>query len=271
MAFNRLTLLETVNRVLDAMNHDVVNSISDTTESRQIAEEARVTYYDLMDRDDWSHLMKWKTLEAVSDTARPNYLKIPQQTVRIDEVRYEITTSTDTNRSFDTIHYLDPAEFLDYTQARNSTDSDVLTVTDFGGPVMFILNDERPHYWTSFDDEYLVFDSYDSGVDTTLQSAKSSVLVKEIPAWTSSDTFVPDMPDQMFSLFLAEVTAASFTYWKQGTSVKDEQRSIRGMSRLRRSARKVDEQTNRVRHGRVRPGGLRFSADGTRGSILAAK
>lgn len=267
MARNRMTLLEIVQHALSAMNHDNVNSISDTIESQQIADQARVVYYEIMDRDDWPHLMKLIPLEAVSDTDRPNFLKIPEDVVRIDEIRYEITESGDSNRTFDRIQYMFPDEFLNHVHGRSSSNSDVTVVQNFDNVPMFIVNDERPRYWTTFDDEYIVFDAYDSDVDTTMQSSKSLAMVKEIPTWTESDTFVPDMPDQMFSVYLAEVTAAAFTYWKQGTSPKDEARASRGISRLRKDARKAYEQQSRVYYGRPRPQHYPRSEDGRRGSI----
>lgn len=270
MARNRLTLLEIVQRTLDVMNHDSVNSISDTIESTQIAKEARNVYYELMDRDDWPHLLKAINLEAVSDTDRPNYLRIPTDVVRIDKIRYETTQDGDTDRSFDVIDYLAPNDFLERVLSRNSSDSDVTTVTNSEGVPMFILNDERPYFWTSFDDEYIVFDSYDSAVDTTMQSSKSIAHVKEIPPWTHSDTFVPDIPDHMFSMFIAEVAAAAFMYWKQGPSIKDEQRAARGISRLRKDAEKINERDRRPDYGRRRPYVLRGSLDGREGSIRAA-
>lgn len=270
MARNRLTLLELTQRVLDAMNHDNVNSISDTIESTQIAKEAKHVYYELMDRDDWPHLMKIINLEALADTSKPNYLRIPTDVVRIDEIKYEVTQSGDTNRTFDKIDYLSPNDFMYRVLNRNSSESDVTTVTNDDGVPMFILNDERPYYWTTFDDDYIVFDSYDSAVDTTLQASKSIAHVKEIPPWTHSDTFVPDMPDHMFSTFVAEVTAAAFQYWKQGTSVRDEARAARGISRLRKDAEKHNERQRKVEYGRQRPWATNgFSADGTRGSIRA--
>lgn len=270
MARNRMTLLQIVQRVLDAMNHDSVTGITDTIESRQIAEEARVVYYDLMDRETWKHLIKLIPLEELADVTRPNFLKIPDEVAHITDVRYEITTTEDAHRIFSEITYLDPEDFLDLVYTRRTDESNVETVLNYDDVPLFILNDQAPTYWTTFDDEYIVFDSYDSDMDTTLQASKSLVRAKVIPTWTSSDSFVPDMPDQLFSTYLAEVTAASFTYWKQGTSVKDEQRAARGISRLRRSARKTNEQENRARYGRKRPRTIGESMDGTTGSIIAA-
>ncbi len=269
MARNRLTLLEVVQRTLDAMNHDNVNGISDTVESAQIAEEARVVYYELMDTDDWPHLMKLQPLESVVDVTRPNFLQIPEDVVRIEDIRYETTLSGETQRQFKKIHYLAPSAFITRLLMNNIDNTNVITVPTFENVDLFVIDDMPPQHWTSFDDDFIVFDSYDSGVDTTLQGGKSLALTKEIPPWTSADTFIPDMPDQMFSVFLAEVTASAFTYWKQGQSIKDEQRAARGRSRLRKDARKIDERDFKAKFGRKR-NSIITSADGTRGSIRAS-
>ncbi len=266
MARNRMTLLEIVQRSLDAMNHDSVNSISDTVESSQIAEEARVVYYEFMDRDDWPHLTQLIPLEGLSDTTKPNFLKIPEDVTRIDEVRYDRKLSTDTNRNWDVIQYMPPNDFLQFTYNRQTSDTDTVEIDNVNGVPMLIINDTPAQWWTTFDDEFVVFDSYDSGVETTMQASKSLCLAKKIPTWTTSDTFIPDMPDQMFSTFLAEVTAAAFTYWKQGASVKDEQRAARGISRLRKDARKINEQEPKADFGRKRNNFVR-SESGTKGSI----
>ncbi len=269
-ARNRLSLLEVVQRTLNAMNHDSVNSINDTVESRQIAEEARTTYYDLMDRDDWPHLMQHVQLEGLASLTRPNYMRIPQNVVRIDDLRYEATEKDAAKRNFSSVMYLHPSEFLDMVFSRSSSDSNVITVVNTNNIPMFIQNNKAPEYWTTFDDELVVFDSYNKEVDTTMHSNRSLVLAKVIPQWQSSDSFIPDMPDQMFSVFLAEVTAAAFTYWKQGASPKDEQRAARGISRLRIEARKVDEHNEKTKYGRQRTGFAGSSRSGDSGSIFFA-
>lgn len=268
---HRMTLLQVVQRVLDAMNHDSVNSIDATIESRQIAEEARVVFYDLMDRDTWKHLIKLMPLQTVADTTRPNYLRIPVDVANITDIRYETTDSDDTFRTFTPIEFLEPEDFLDYTYTRRTDEDNVITVYNYENVPMFILNDQAPTYWTTFDDEYIVFDSYDAEVDIYhMLGEKSLMRAKVIPVWVRDNSFTPDLPDQLFSTYIAEVTASCFTYWKQGTSIKDEQRAARGISRLRRSARKTNEHIDKARYGRHRPRTLSNSLDGTKGSIIAA-
>lgn len=267
MARNRQTLLEIVQNVLGSMNHDKVNSIGATVESRQIAAEAQNTYYDLMDRDDWPHLMTSVKLDAVSDPSRPTHLRIPDNIVRVDDIRYDHQDSTEDSDQYRTIQYCSPSQFLDLTLNRSGQDN--LFKVDTDDLVLFVQTDQAPCYWTSFDDEFIIFDAYDSAVDTTIQNSKSLCMGKRIPNWEERDDFIPDMPDQMFSVFLAEVTAAAFTYWKQGASIKDEQRAARGISRLRKDARKIDEHETKARYGRRSSGarfGIRGSADGDEGS-----
>lgn len=270
MARNRLTLLDTVQRVLDSLGSDQVNSISDTIEATQIANEARTVYYDMMDMDEWPHLISNRKLEAVADTDHPNYLKIPQDVSQIIDVRYVTTEAGDTDKTVKQIVYMEPEHFLDYIYKRSTSDTNVIEITEIAtGIPLWIINDEPPMYWTSFDDEYLVFDAYDTGVDSTLQESKSLIRAKTIPTWTASDTFVPDMPDQMFSTFLAELTSACFLYLKQTNSPKDDQRARRGVSRLRRKASKVNERDRYVRYGRKRPR-IYGSKDDRTGSIEAS-
>jgi len=267
MARNRLTLLDVVQEVLSKMNHDNVNTIDQTVESRQIAREAKTVYYDLMDRDDWPHLVQLKQLGSLSDPTRPNMLVIPQNVTVVQNVRYEKTKDADTARTFNTLKYLEGREFLDLCFHRRSDADNVITVPTRNNVDLFILNDQAPTYWTTFDDEYIILDSYDSLIDTTIQGSKSLAMVKEIPEWRSLDTFIPDMPDQMFSVFVAEVTAAASMYWKQGASVKDEQRAARGISRLRKDARKTYASDQKADYGRRRSSHYVRTEDGDKGSI----
>lgn len=268
MARNRLTLLKIVQRTLDTLGSDSVTSITETIEAQRIAEEARVTFYEMMSRDEWPHLIQPTQLEALADTDHPNYLKIPENVVRIHDFKYETTEDGDVQREFTTLCYLEPKEFMDLVHNRNSDENNVETITEFSGIDMFIINDQPPTHYTTFDDEYLITDSYDSDVDDTLQESKSVVFAKIMPDWEVTDDFIPDMPDQMFDTYIAEVAAACATYLKQTASPKDEMRARRGMAKLRRMAAKVDEKNTKARFGRKRS---RFtgSMDGTRGSINA--
>src|SRR3546814_4993160 len=67
-----------------------------------------------------------------------------------------------------------------------------------------IRTDAAPTYFTSFDDKTLIFDSYDSAVDSTLQKSKVQVYAYTIPAWVHADDAIPDLPEMAFSVLVEE-------------------------------------------------------------------
>lgn len=233
----RMTLLEIVQSVLSSMDSDSVSSINDTVESTSVANAAKDVYFELMSYNDWDHLYEWRELEAVSDTSRPNYLRIPDSVSRMECLKYNVTSTTDTRTVIGELVYLSPKDFINLVHNRDSSQSNVDTVTNSNGVEMFILNDKKPEYWTSFDNEYVVTDSYDSSVDTTLNSSKSSAWCRVVPSWTSTNTAVPDMPTDFFPAYLAEVKSVCHAYFKQQLSEKDEQKARRGLAHVRRKER----------------------------------
>ena len=106
--------------------------------------------------------------------------------------------------------------------------------------------------YTSFDDEYLVFNSYKSELENTLQSAASRAQGYRIPSWTMNDDFVPDLPEEAFPALLAEAKSTCFSRLKQMSDGKAEQQSRRQMAKLHRDSWVVN-------------GGIRLPSYGRRG------
>lgn len=169
------------------------------------------------------------------------------------------------------LKYLSPDAFLDLLYRRNTDDDNVEIVNDIhAGVPLYIINDKNPEYWTTFDDEHVVLDSYNAALQVYVPSQSIIAIVKEIPAWdpdSQGDDFVPDIPDHVFSTYIAELTAACFAYYKQGASPVDERRAARGLSRLRKDAEKINERDHRAKYGRPRPQYYVRSEDGIKGSI----
>lgn len=231
-----MTLLEMVQDILSEMDSDNVNSINDTIESLQVASIIKTTFYELIARRDWPHLNQLFRLDSVSDTNRPNYLKIPSGVQEVEFIQYNTRDSSDTRDKYRVIQYLYPDNFLHKQNQLNDSLSNVSQVTDTTGVVFSIYTDKEPTYWTSFDDEYIVFDSYDSGVDTTMQGSKTQCRGIKEPPWSPIDTFVPDLPPSAFSLLLEESKSVAFLTLKQVPNEKAEQRSKRQQRRLTRKA-----------------------------------
>lgn len=246
----RMTLLEIVQSVLSSMDSDSVNDINDTVESEQVASVAREVYYELMTYNDWDHLYEWRQLEGVSDTSRPNFLKIPDSVGRVEIFKYDVTDNQDPKRVINELTYLTPNEFIRKVHSRSSSESNVEVVTNSNNVDMFIEDDKEPEFWTSFDNEYIVTDSYDKTVDTTLQESKSSAWCRVVPSWTQDNDFTPDLPTEFFPPYLAEVKSTCHLYFKQQASQKDEQKARRGLSHVRRKERFGDRGSNWVGYGR---------------------
>ena len=217
----KYTLLDMVQTILSDMNEMQVNSIDDAEVSNQVARIVRDTYYDLLNARLWPTNAVLRTLTPSTDNNYPTHVKIPDNVYRVEKVRYNIKDQiTDANGldKYKEIDYLLPDDFLQMILQRDPANSDITTVLDNlsnNGVKLFIENDKDPQYWTSFDDEWIIFDSYDSSYDDTIQAQKIMASVYEEPSWTQSDTFIPDLPTKAFPLLLSESKKAAFIKIKQ--------------------------------------------------------
>jgi hypothetical protein len=222
MATVKMTLLEVVQDVLNDLDSDEVNSISDTVEATQIANICRSVYYDVITTVDLPEHMELMTVTGLSNSSRPNYMDAESVT-EIKELRYNVSDTVG-ELEYKLINYVSPDEFIQNIVSRDTSASEVIIVTDpTSGISLPILNDKMPDYYTSFDDRYLCFDSYDSSVDTTLQTSKTMVLGVKIPTFTLTDSAVPDIDDTIFPYYLAEVKSRAFSLFKGGPDLKVEQ------------------------------------------------
>lgn len=248
----KLTLLEMTQKILSAMDSDEVDTITDTEEAQQVVDIIEDTYYELMSQKDWNHLREPTQLEELSDTLYPTTLRIPDEVVDIEDLRYEIRDSVSEDLEYVSMTYMDPISFTDYILSRRSTDSNIETLTVKGASTpLLVKNDKSPEYWTSYDEEYIVLDSYDAAVDTTLQASKSLVYCTKIPTFDKTlGTYVPDCPVNMFPTLLAEAKRACFFYLKQTDSPIDAKRSLRGMHRIKNKDYRAHERKKYPRFGR---------------------
>jgi hypothetical protein len=232
----KLTLLQLVQRVLNAIDSDEVNSIDDTVESSQVALTIQDCYFELISNRNWPHLRKLIRLDNVGDVTRPNYLKAPDNLKEMSFFKYEKFKDNSTRLDQQEVRYKYPDEFLRMVSGRSPDNANIQTVLDFSGTKLLVVNDQAPSYWTSFDDTYIVTDSYDLDVDTTLQGSKSQCLAYMHPTWIQTDDFIPDLPIEAFSGLLAESISTASINLKQVANAKSEQKSARQQRWLARKA-----------------------------------
>lgn len=226
------TLLDMTNNILSAMDSDEVNSITDTVESEQVAEVLKETYFAMVDELNLPNTEELFHLESAV-SATPTKMKIPDDVHDVYWIKYDTDTTGGTEANYSDIQYLSPKDFVDQVLTRNETASNITKITD--SVDLLIITDAMPTYWTSFDNEYITFDSYNSAVESNLQEQKSTCHGVKEPTWTTSDTFIPDLPTNIFSLFLTEAKSTCFFNIKQVTNGKEEQKARRHRIALRKN------------------------------------
>lgn len=224
----KMTLLEMVQNILSAMDSDEVNSIADTTESIQVAEVVRETYYEVFNGLDLPEQLTLFKFDSVSDVLKPNYLKIPSNIDKILWVKYKNYV---TNK-IEELTFLHPEDFLDRQLNLGDTNSE--TTTDPSGVQYLIKNNKNPQYFTLFDDSYIACDSYDSGNESVLQSANSIGYGYKSEEFELQDDYTPPLDSNLFPLLLAEAKSVCFNNFKQIANPKEEQKARRQRIRMQR-------------------------------------
>lgn len=223
---DKMTLLEIVQNILSSMDSDDVNSINDTAESEQVAMVVRETYRAILTNRDWPHTKRLVKLQASGSAALPTHMKLLDDVKRIDFVKYN--TSTTSQRIYKDIIWAEVDDFLRRLNVLDNTKSNVVSVIDPASQItLSIRSDLAPTYFTSFDDETIVFDSFDSTVDTTLQENKTQVYGFVYPAWVHEDNAIPVLPTSAFTLLLEESKSRCFIELKQIANNKAEQEAQR--------------------------------------------
>jgi hypothetical protein len=233
----KMTLLEIVQDILSAMDSDEVNSIGDTVESLQVAQEVRTTYYDLYSSVKTPSHQKILTLQPLSDPTRPNYLKIPDNVSSVTQLMYK-----NDDNSYSELRYLEPEDFIRLTQFNQSAHP-FIAVTDleYNSVSFNAITNQSPRHWTTFDNKHLVFDSFNSRLDSTLQESRVVALGYSTPDFHLADDFVPDMDSDRFPLLLSSAKAACFVNFKGISNANEERRARRQQVRAQNDLWRADQ------------------------------
>ena len=209
-----MTLLEIVQDVLSELNSDLVNSIDDTEEAVQVAKIARAVYDSLLAEYKFPTNEKLTKLDA-SVLGKPNYLKLPANVKDLIWLKYDCSIDNVGNPEYNNVMYVTPYEFITRVFNENA-DSPTAIYVDENGTQLPIKTDSHPSYYTSFDDEYIVFNSFDITVDTEVQASKSVAYAEvKAPFNITSNSYTPPIPEHLFPLYLNEVKSNAYVTLKQ--------------------------------------------------------
>lgn len=212
----KMSLIEMVQSIMSDMDSDNVDHLTDTQEASQVASIIRDVYFQMVSN---SVIPEHKSLGQLENAASDTlvFMQIPDTVKRIEWIKYNKITDDQDDNQWGEIRYLEPETFLHTVMTRPSSDDTTVSVIDpdSGVTLDMIRNDTAPTYWTSFDDEYICFDSYDATVDASgLDGTKTMCWVTNIPEWNTDDTFIPDIDDNLFPLLLAEAKSTSLALLK---------------------------------------------------------
>ena len=236
-----MTLLEMVQDILSDMDSDEVDTILETVESAQVAQTIKTTYFNIIDGREWPHLKQLIQPVQSGDILFPTHMTIGTTSIELEYVKYNKKRVGDAFDKFEDIKYLPPKEFMDVLAQRHSNATNVVVVTDPTGVSLNIITDAPPTYYTSFDNDKIVFDSFDIAVDTLyMLTTKVQAYGRVYPTWTASDGFVPDLPIQAFSYLLNEAKSAAFIVLKQSPNPTSDRFSVTQRRRMSQDAWKVN-------------------------------
>lgn len=249
----KATLLNIVQDILSDADSDDVSSISDTVESDQCARLVRDCHDQIVDLHDLEHLKILTPLTATS-ASTPNVMERPEGFHTIEYIKYDKRIAAGDPQNFQYVEYMEPHKFLELVHSRSTSDSTVDAITLSSGVIIPVRNDTAPTYYTVMDagSDELVFDSYDTGVDTNLQASKSVAYGTQKPTLSLTDTATMSLPRHLEMLVKREARAVFFDLYKDGSTREIDRTRRRAEVRAMRQRNivKNSDNDNRPDYGR---------------------
>lgn len=257
------TLLDYTQTILSSLGSDEVNSISDTTESLQVADIIKTTYFNIIGRTHLPNHKQLIQLDASQDITQPVIMYVPEGVGRIEWLKYFDTNILNTSATsthdinvditptvggedppvpgYSYVTILPPQQFIDMVNTFNPSNDNVESFTftdssnDFPGTFTFYYkNNKQPQFCTVINNLYVIFDGFDNTQDSTLQNSKTMALGEIIPHWSNTDTFIPNIGEDQVALLLNEAKSLAFFELKQSAHPKAEQEAKRQWSSVQR-------------------------------------
>jgi hypothetical protein len=240
------TLLELVDLVLSSIDGDEIDSINDTTESKQVVKIIKTVYNDIISRVDLpEHNSLFQLTETSSST--PTIMTLPTAVNRLDWIRYNMETADDTDDAFKPVKFMELRDFLDMMYMRDESDTDVhgtFTYSVDGTTTKFFYGvASSPQWYTQISDNVLLFDAVDEEVEEFLRTTKTSCGGQLEPTFTEDDAFTPDLDTPQFSLLVNECKALAWAELRQSQHVKAEVNAKRGWTKLQIGKERVQDRT----------------------------
>lgn len=228
------TLLDVVQMILSDANGDDANSITDTVEAAQCSKVVASVYEDIVAEYDLQSVKQLFRLDGMSDTTRPTHMKIPEEFNSVEWVKYDNREKVGDPQNFKDLRYLYPKDFIDLCNERQADMPNVYVSTDPSGVKINVLTDRHPTCYTLFDDRTVVFDSFNSSVESTLYQAKTQAYGQKSTRLVLADTTLITLPQELITLLVNEARAMYFDIHAGGATQRIERRASRSRVRAQR-------------------------------------
>lgn len=269
----KYTNLDYVQSILSSLGSDEVNSVSDTTESLQVLDILKTTYFNIIGRTHPTEQTQLIQLEPSLSVTTPTLMYVPSNVRKIEWLKYfnnnpisegspsnfqhdlnvDITSSGNSTVAppgYNYVSILPIQQFIDMTNSFNPANANVrsFTFTDNlnsspGTYTFYYKNNKTPQFCTILSNNYVIFDGYDASVDSTLQATKTMALGNISPSWSNTDTFIPSLAEEQVPLLLNEAKSLAYFELKQSIHTKAEQEAKRQWSSVQRDKSIVNRPT----------------------------
>ena len=216
MAMKR-TLLELTQDLLVSLDGDEVTDIAETTEAAQVASIVRQCFYEIASNYELpEHCTFFELTETSAST--PVVMTKPTDVISISWIKYDNGLSTEGVTQYDEVLFQPRDEFFRIMDTLREDDDSVDTFTKTISSDSFSFkcyNDRAPSYYTTYDDNTIVFDSYDDSEETYLRKNKTWCFGVKEQSWTHSNSFVPPLDHKLSNLLFQKAKTQCFAELKQ--------------------------------------------------------
>lgn len=223
----KYTLLELTQAILRSMESDEISTVGESPESLAVVDIIKECYFDIVGALSMAEQEGLYRLDASGDNTKPVLMTIPSSVSSVRWVKYN---NGDTQDALEDVRYVTNDEFLFFQDGFDTDDANtssmVVSINGKSFPFKF-FTDRMPSYYTIFDDQYVIFDSYDSDVEDTLTEARSLIYATLVPNFLVQDDFTPDLDPRQFQLLLQEAKATAFVELKQSQNPSAEKKARR--------------------------------------------
>ena len=209
----KIALLEICQNIASDMDSFGFNSITEDDEGMQIARVVK-EQFELM-QSTLTMVDTEKRYQLQTLAGFPNMLKMPDNAESLTRLQYRQDDPADasTRMVYADLIRLEPEVFSDMMLGLNELSTNVTAGLDpDGAPVKYSTN-SPPAYFTSFDNENIMFDSYQSGFVGNADgvTAGNTICFGEVvPVFLLEDTYVPEIPENAFMRLITTSKAACF-------------------------------------------------------------